>query len=148
MPARVSPRFGMTPEHARIVQRTWIMVLPVKDTTAALFYERLFAIDPSLRTLFRGDMRAQGDKLMQLMDAVVNGLTRLEQFLPAVQDLGRRHVHYGVKDHHYGAVGAAMLWALGKALGSEFTPEVKAAWATVYGLLARTMREAAAAEKT
>ena len=138
----------MTHEHARIVQRTWIMVLPVKDTTAQLFYERLFAIDPSLRALFRGDMRAQGDKLMQLMDAVVNGLTRLEQFRPAVQDLGRRHVHYGVKDHHYGAVGSALLWALGRALGCEFTPEVKDAWATVYGLLARTMREAAAAEKT
>ncbi|RPI40605.1 MAG: hemin receptor [Betaproteobacteria bacterium] len=137
----------MTPEQTRIVQRTWVMVLPVKDTAARLFYDRLFTIDPSLRGLFHGDMEAQGDKLMQVMDAVVNGLTRLDRFLPAVRDLGRRHALYGVKGHHYGAVGAALLWALGKTLGPEFTPEVKDAWATVYGLLAQAMREAGATEE-
>ena len=134
----------MTPEQARIVQRTWLKVLPVKDTAAQLFYDRLFEIDPSLRSLFHGDMRAQGEKMMQIMDAAVNGINRLEQIFPAVQDLGRRHAGYGVKGYHYGAVGAALLWALDKTLGSEFTPEAKDAWATVYGVLARTMREAAA----
>jgi hemoglobin-like flavoprotein len=34
------------------------------------------------------------------------------------------------------------LWTLGQGLGESFTPEVKEAWATVYGLLADTMRRA------
>jgi hemoglobin-like flavoprotein len=136
----------MTPEQVRLVQRTWVLILPKKDAAARLFYERLFELDPALRTLFRGDMRAQGEKLMQVVEAVVSGLSRLDQFLPTVQALGRRHVHYGVKDAHYGKVGAALLWALNRTLGDEFTPEVKDAWATVYGLLANAMREAAAAE--
>ena len=89
-------------------------------------------------------MRAQGEKLMQIMDAAVNGISRLDQIVPAVQALGRRHVAYGVKGYHYGAVGAALLWALDKVLTSEFTPEVKDAWATVYGVLASKMQEAAA----
>jgi hypothetical protein len=57
--------------------------------------------------------------------------------------LGRRHAAYGVKDEHYGTVGAALLWTLGEGLGADFTPEVKDAWTSVYGTLATTMREAA-----
>jgi hemoglobin-like flavoprotein len=133
----------MTPEHIRIVQSTWVKVLPIKHTAAQLFYERLFETDPSLRALFRSDMRQQGEKLMQVMDAAVNGLSRLERIVSAIQELGRRHADYGVKDYHYGTVGAALLWTLGKSLGAEFTPKVKDAWATVYAVLATTMREAA-----
>jgi hemoglobin-like flavoprotein len=133
----------VTPEHIRTVQSTWRKVLPIKDSAAQLFYKRLFEMDPSLRGLFRGDMRQQGEKLIQVMDAAVNGLSRLERMIPSIQELGRRHVDYGVKDHHYGTVGAALLWTLGKALGAEFTPEVKDAWAAVYAVLATTMREAA-----
>ena len=134
----------MTPEHIRIVQFTWVKVLPIQDTAAQLFYERLFETDPSLRALFRRDMRQQGAKLMQVIDAAVNGLSRLERIVSAIQELGRRHADYGVRDHHYDAVGAALLWTLGKSLGTEFTPKVRDAWATVYAVLATTMQEAAA----
>ena len=134
----------MTPEQIRIVQSTWVKVLPIKDTAAQLFYKRLFETDPSLRPMFRSDLREQGEKLMQIIDGAVNGLSQLERIVAAIQDLGRRHADYGVKDHHYDIVGAALLWTLGNCLGDEFTPKVKDAWATVYGALATTMREAAA----
>jgi len=134
----------MTPEHVRIVQATWVKVLPIKETAAQLFYERLFEMDPSLRAMFRGDMREQGEKLMQLIDGAVNGLSQLERIVTAIQELGRRHVGYGVKDHHYDTVGAALLWTLQKSLGTQFTPEARSAWATVYGVLAAIMQEAAA----
>ena len=133
----------MTPEHIRIVQSTWVKVLPIKNTAAQLFYERLFETDPSLRALFPSDMRQQGEMLMQVIDAAVNGLTRLDRIVSAIQELGRRHADYGVKDHHYDTVGAALLWTLGKSLGAEFTPEAKDAWTMVYDVLATTMREAA-----
>jgi hemoglobin-like flavoprotein len=119
----------------------------MKGSGAQLFYDRLFEIDPLLRGLFRGDMRQQGAKLMQVMDAVVNGLSRLELIVRLIEELGRRHVDYGVEDHHYDTVGAALLWTLGKCLGAEFTPAARDAWATVYGALAATMREAAAATR-
>ena len=137
----------MTPECIRIVQSTWVRLLPIKDLAAQLFYERLFETDPSLRALFRGDMREQREKVMQVIDAAVNGLSRLERITVAIQDLGRRHADYGVKDHHYDTVGAALLWMLDETLGAEFTPEAKRAWATVYDVLAATMREAAATSR-
>jgi len=137
----------MTPERIRTVQSTWVKVLPIKALAAKLFYEKLFETDPSLRALFKGDMREQGEKLMQVIDAAVNGLSRLEHITAAIQELGRRHAAYGVKDQHYDTVGVALLWTLGKSLGAEFTPEAKDAWVTVYDVLATTMREAAATSR-
>ena len=96
--------------------------------------------------MFKGDMTEQRRKLMQMLTAAVKGLDRLDRLVPVVEDLGRRHAGYGVADAHYDTVGAALLWTLEKGLGSAFTPEVKEAWATVYGLLATTMKNAAARE--
>jgi len=80
---------------------------------------------------------------MQMLTAAVKGLDRLDQLVPVVEDLGRRHARYGVEDRHYDTVGAALLWTLEAGLGRGFTAEVREAWATVYGLLATTMKNAA-----
>ena len=70
----------------------------------------------------------------------------LEELVPVVQGLGRRHVKYGVKDGDYGTVASALLWTLEEGLGAAFTPPVKAAWVKAYTVLADTMKAAAAAE--
>jgi nitric oxide dioxygenase len=75
---------------------------------------------------------------MQVMAFAVRALRDLDAVVPAVKALGQRHVGYGVKLEHYMTVGAALLWTLERGLGPDFTPEVKAAWAAVYGLLAQT----------
>jgi hemoglobin-like flavoprotein len=133
----------VTPEQIALVQATFARVQPIAETAAALFYERLFTLDPALRPLFHGDMREQGRKLMTMLQVVVNGLTRLEALVPAVRALGRRHVGYGVTDDHYATVGAALLWTLEQGLGAAFTPEVSGAWAAAYTLLAGVMQTAA-----
>lgn len=126
-----------------LVQESFAAVVPIADDAAALFYRRLFELDPSLEKMFKGDMTEQRKKLMQMLTAAVKGLDRLDQLVPVVEDLGRRHAGYGVADAHYDTVGAALLWTLEKGLGSAFTPEVKGAWVEVYGLLAGTMKNAA-----
>src|SRR5215213_4933586 len=130
----------MTPEQIALVQISFAQVLPIADTAAALFYSRLFELDPSLKPLFKGDMAEQGRKLMTMIRVVVNGLNRLDELVPAVQELGRRHARYGVRDEHYDTVGAALLWTLSQGLGARFTSETEAAWATAYTLLAETMK--------
>jgi hemoglobin-like flavoprotein len=126
-----------------LVQESFAAVAPIADEAAVLFYRRLFELDPSLERMFRGDMAEQRRKLMQMLTAAVKGLDRLEQLVPVVEDLGRRHAGYGVADAHYDTVGAALLWTLEQGLGEAFTPDVRDAWITVYGLLARTMKNAA-----
>jgi len=133
----------MTPETKKLVQDSFAKVAPIADQAAALFYQNLFTADPSLKSLFKGDMVEQGKKLMKMIATAVNGLDRLEAIVPAVQDLGRRHVKYGVTSAHYDTVGAALIQTLAQGLGPAFTPEVKDAWITVYGVLASTMKDAA-----
>jgi hemoglobin-like flavoprotein len=138
----------MTPEHIMLVQRSFADVLPIAATAAAMFYERLFTLDPSLRALFHRDMQAQGRMLMSALQYAVAGLSRPEQLLPLVQQLGVRHRGYGVTDVHYDTVGAALLWTLHQGLGTRFTAEVEAAWSSAYTLLADTMRAAVAQTDT
>ena len=126
-----------------LVQNSFASIATIADDAAVLFYQRLFELDPSLRPMFRGDMAEQRKKLMQMITAAVKGLDRLEQLVPVVKDLGRRHAGYGVADSHYDTVGAALLWTLEVGLGRAFTPDVKEAWTAVYGLLATTMKTAA-----
>ena len=133
----------MTPTHIALVQNSFERIRPILEPAAMMFYDRLFALDPSLRGMFRGDMIEQRRNLMQMITAAVKGLDRLEQLVPVVQDLGRRHGKYGVQPSHYDTVGAALLWTLEAGLGRDFTPEVKGAWTAVYTLLATTMKEAA-----
>lgn len=134
----------MDQESIRLVQQTWKQVDPIREQAAALFYGRLFELDPSLRPLFKGDMAEQGRKLMNMLATAAMGLDRLDGIVGEVQALGRRHVAYGVQDAHYDTVGAALLWTLEQGLGDAFTPQVKAAWAEAYTLLADTMKQAAA----
>ena len=126
-----------------LVQGSFASISTIADDAAVLFYQRLFELDPSLQRMFRGDMAEQRKKLMRMLTAAVKGLDRLEQLVPVVQDLGRRHGAYGVRESHYDTVGAALLWTLEMGLGGAFTPDVKDAWAAVYGLLATTMKDAA-----
>ncbi len=133
----------MTPKQKVLVQRSFLKVAPIAEQAADLFYARLFKLDPALQPLFKGDMKEQGRKLMRMIATAVNGLDRLEELVPAVQDLGRRHVVYGVRPTHYDTVGAALLWTLEQGLGPDFAPEVRDAWAAVYGILAGTMKDAA-----
>jgi hemoglobin-like flavoprotein len=124
-----------------LVQDSFQLVVPIADTAAELlFYSRLFELDPSLRSLFRGDMREQGRKLMQMLAVAVAGLDRLDVLVPAVQALGRRRAAYGVEPRHFATVGEALLWTLAQGLGPAFTSDVRAAWAAVYQVIATQMQ--------
>ena len=133
----------MTPQDKQLVQDSFAKVAPIADQAAALFYQNLFDRDPALKALFRGDMVEQGRKLMQMITVAVKGLDRLDSLVPAVQELGRRHVNYGVLPQHYDTVGAALIDTLATGLGPAFTPDVRQAWIAVYGVLAATMKDAA-----
>jgi len=135
---------GLTPYKVKLVQDSFAKVAPIADQAAEIFYNKLFELDPSLKSLFSGDMAQQGKKLMNMIATAVNGLTDLGSIVPAVQDLGRRHTGYGVTDQMYDTVGSALLYTLETGLGDAFTTQVKGAWTEVYTVLATTMKDAAA----
>jgi len=103
-----------------LVQNSFNMVVPNLESAAMTFYDRLFDLDRSLRRMFHG---------------------RPQQILGAVEELGRRHLTYGVRQEHYATVGAAVLWTLQTGLGDAFTLEVREAWTCAYLFLSSTMQQ-------
>jgi hemoglobin-like flavoprotein len=100
----------LTPRQKELIAATFALVAPIQNRAAALFYGRLFELDPSLRALFKGNMAEQGRKLMLMLAVAVGSLDRLEAIIPALQALGQRHASYGVTDGHYSTVAAALMW--------------------------------------
>jgi len=133
----------MTPEQVKLVQSSFKQVEPIADQAADLFYGRLFEIAPQVRPLFPNDMSEQKTKLMSMIGTAVNNLHQVEKIIPAVQELGRKHVGYGVTTEQYKPVGEALIWTLEKGLGDAFTPDVKEAWVTTYQTLEKVMTDAA-----
>lgn len=126
-----------------LVQASWNKIAAIAPQAAELFYANLFNADPSLKLLFKTDMRAQGHKLMQTIGFAVDKLDDLETLVPILQNLGRQHAGYGVRESHYDTVGAALFATLEQGLGADFTPQLAAAWASVYGVMAEAMITAA-----
>lgn len=133
----------MDSKKIELVEQSFAKVAPIADTAAELFYARLFELDPSLKSMFKGDLKEQGRKLMLSITMVVKGLRRPESIIAPVQQLGTRHLTYGVKQEHYATVGQALIDTLEKGLGEDFTSDVRDAWVEAYGLLSGIMIDAA-----
>ncbi len=133
----------MNAAQQELVRTTFASLVVMPEVAGALFYERLFAVNPCFRRLFNNDMRIQGVKLMTMLSMVVYNLHEPGQLLPAIRDLSVRHVGYGVKLADYDALGEALLWTLEQALGEDFTPAVREAWTVCYDELAGEMKAAA-----
>jgi hemoglobin-like flavoprotein len=132
--------------HSRqeLIRASWAAIEPNADEVAELFYARVIELDPRLDALFRhADMARQRMVLMQTLGIVVRNIDRLDQILPEVEALGRRHAGYGVRADHYPIVGRALLWTLERGLGDAFTSETAIAWADAYRRISSAMIEAA-----
>jgi hemoglobin-like flavoprotein len=126
-----------------LVQTTFARLAVMPEVAGALFYERLFATNPSFRPLFKNNMRVQSLKLMTMLAMVVYNFPEHDQVSPAIRDLAARHVEYGVKLADYDALREALLWTVEQALGEDITPAVREAWTVCYDELAGEMKEAA-----
>jgi hemoglobin-like flavoprotein len=136
----------MTPAQQDLVQSSFEKVAPIADQAALMFYDDLFARDPSLRSLFPDDMTEQRRKLMAMLATAVANLRNWAQIALAVRALGVRHVAYGVLPDHYDAVAASLIATLEKGLGDEFKPETREAWIACYQALRNEMLAASGYE--
>lgn len=138
---------GLTERQQQLMRTSFERVLPIQEAAATLFYQRLFALDPRLTALFKGDMDAQGRKLMVALRSVVDHSHCLGRLVPALRELGRRYDSHGATDRDYDTVSAALIWTLEQELGTDFTAETRNAWTACYSILADEMKTAGSESK-
>lgn len=127
---------------AKLVKDSWKTVVSSipGEKVAEIFYSNLFGAHPEAKALFEDtNMATQGVALIGMIDAAVANVDNADVLVPTLQALGVRHGGYGCQEAHYDYVGAALIQTLGQGLGAAFTPEVKAAWVAVYGVIKSTM---------
>ena len=134
----------MTAKQKQLVRESFPDIREVAGPVSLLFYGRLFAMDPTLRPMFRQDIELQGRKLMDMLTAVVDNLDHFEGLAPTLRSLGQKHAGYGVRPEHYETVALALIWALGQALDTQFYPELRAAWLAIIEAVSLVMKNGAA----
>jgi len=131
----------MTQHQIELVKSSFAKILPIAQEVTDIFYSRLFEIAPYLRSLFIGDMKEQGKKMIETLTFAVDNLNRLEEIVPALQKMGNDHKSYGVANAHYDIVASALLWTLERGLGAEFTNDVRNAWVALYITVVDTLKK-------
>lgn len=127
-----------------MLEESFAEVAAMREQAAELFYERLFAHDPSLRALFmQTDMKEQGRKLMAALSLVIVSLRKLDTVVPALEALAVKHVSYGVRETHYETVGKALIETLSLFFAQRFTAEHRRVWTAAYETVAGVMMAAA-----
>jgi hemoglobin-like flavoprotein len=135
----------MTAEQIHLLRRSFDTIERQAHVAALVFYRRLFELDPSLRPMFQTDIEVQSRKLIDMLGLTLSLLDRPTELEGELEQLGLRHVTYGVKEAHYDTVGLALLGMLSEVLGEHWTPEVRSAWTELYGFIATSMKRGAAA---
>ena len=130
----------MTEGQILLVKRSWNIFREIDPFLIGdVFYSKLFFDMPHLEHLFHASREEQAKKLVGMLTTIVGRLDHLHELTEEIKQLAIRHTHYGVKQHHYKAVGTALLWTLQQGLGSDWNKEVSEAWTACYQVLSDTM---------
>lgn len=86
---------------------------------AELFYPKLFAAAPHLRSMFQSDPDVQARKLMASLDAVVQNFENPAANAAILASLGQRHAGYGAQPEHYTLVISLLLDSMREVLGAS-----------------------------
>jgi nitric oxide dioxygenase len=127
----------VTPEQINIVDTT--MATIDEEALAADFYQLAFDADPALARMFSSEPERQRARFAAEFGTIVGFIRTHDRFLARTRELGARHHAYGVRAAHYHLMGEALLTALRRALGDEWTDEVDEAWRAAYDLTAEAM---------
>ncbi|SNR67223.1 NAD(P)H-flavin reductase [Haloechinothrix alba] len=130
----------------QLIRDSFAVVEPRSDEVARYFYAVLFTIAPETRDLFPVNMEVQRSRFFGALVRIVQMIDNRQELEPYLRQLGRDHRKFDVVERHFEAVGTALLAALKRYLGDEWTEEVERAWADAYAIVAGVMQEGAAAD--
>jgi len=149
---------------ATAVQMSWVHLQEIgTDVVGAYFCRKIFELKPETMALFPLAVRsryrdwasdedederniAASPALRRLFGRVVDavgsaaaGLQDMNKMVPALTQLGMRHVGYNLKEEYFEISEKALLLTLREGLGDLFTKEVEFAWSMVYNFIIATM---------
>lgn len=117
-----------------------------QDKAGELIFLRVFELEPRARSLFRftesedvkvNPMFAQHARSMvDIIDCAVSFLgPDLDPLKEDLQDLGRRHIAYGVETEYLPIMERAVMYAMEELLDNQLTKEDRQSWQVVFSFM-------------
>jgi eukaryotic-like serine/threonine-protein kinase len=136
LPANAGPE-TIDPERVAVAA-SFSRVRERGDAFISRVYEILFANAPSVRALFPEDMSTQRQKLLHMIGLALSAMNEPARLGPALEDLGRRHVHYSVQPAHFRALETALLGALSEQ-DPAWSTEIDRGWRRSFQFIESSM---------
>jgi methyl-accepting chemotaxis protein len=128
------------------LETSFDLIAPDGEKLVDIFYARLFAAAPAVVPLFAGtDLQRQKSMLLATLVLLRKSLRTLDRIVPALLDLGARHVAYGARPEHYPVVGEVLIASMAQVAGAAWRPDYERAWTAAFEVVAGVMIEGAAA---
>lgn len=128
----------------RLVKESFAHLMSEGPNAMEYFYARLFAADPDIRALFPMSMTAQRERMFAALARLVWSLDNQPGCTEILDQLGRHHRRFGVTERHYSTFVAALQDTAEHFIGSDWTPDIAAAWKGMLDFVSTSMSAAAA----
>jgi len=123
-----------------VVQSTLALLARERPRFGQRFYENFFAVAPDKKALFVNTPPELQDRMfVEIFFLVARSLSRMDELMPALAELGARHVAYGADEGDFAAVKQALMATLREMLGDAMTVEAEVAWSQTYDTMAASM---------
>ncbi len=110
------------------LQSSLDFILRNEEAFAARFYRKVFEAAPQVRSLFGGDMTAQGRLITHMIGGIVYTLSRPEYLKTGLRALGKNHEKYGVRPEYYPLVLECLLEAIREEMAEHYSDRIGEAW--------------------
>jgi NAD(P)H-flavin reductase/hemoglobin-like flavoprotein len=130
--------------HARLVKESFAAIEAHAAEAMEHFYAWLFVQHPEIRAMFPLAMSAHRERVFGALARIVWSMDSPAALTACVEQLGRDHRKFGVKDRHCEAFFEALLGTIRHFSAGAWTADTQTAWETALDCISRTMRAAAA----
>jgi NAD(P)H-flavin reductase/hemoglobin-like flavoprotein len=116
---------------------------PIADAAMTYFYGQLFAMDTEIRAMFPAAMDVQRRRFFHALVRIAQDQDDPAVLVPYLEQLGRAHRKYGVREQHYGVFRRALLATLHRFAAQAWDEATQLAWERAYDHAVDVMIDAA-----
>ncbi len=116
---------------------------PISDAAMTYFYGQLFAMDTEIRAMFPAAMDVQRKRFFRALVRIVQDQGDAAVLVPYLEQLGRAHRKFGVRERHYGVFRRALLATLHRFAAPAWDEATQQAWERAFDRAVDIMIDAA-----
>jgi NAD(P)H-flavin reductase/hemoglobin-like flavoprotein len=124
-------------------ERSFFLLERDADAAMTYFYGQLLAMDAEIRAMFPPAMDQQRMRFFHALARIAAGQHDPSGLVPYLEELGRAHRKFGVRERHYDVFRRALMATLHKFAAAAWDSATQGAWEGAFDHAARIMIEAA-----